>query len=134
MLLWRLFATKKDNERVLQRLMIEFEIPNAAKITVISGNTGQSIEIRDAGSIQYVTDNIYGLTYSRGEKVNSYSWSYGLTWSDENGNEVEKVTVLNEYTIIYDGRYYKGTEADYVQSLITRKEYEQKKKDILDEL
>lgn len=60
MLVWRLSATKKDNERVLQRLMIEFEIPNAAKITVISGNTGQSIEIRDAGSIQYVTDNIYG--------------------------------------------------------------------------
>lgn len=47
---------------------------------------------------------------------------------------MEKVTVLNEYTIIYDGRYYKGTEADYVQSLITREEYEQKKKDILDEL
>ena len=60
MLVWRLSATKKDNERVLQRLMIEFEIPNAAKITVISRNTGQSIEIRDAGSIQYVTDNIYG--------------------------------------------------------------------------
>ena len=34
-------------------------------------------------------------------------------WSDENGNEVEKVTVLNEYTIVYDGRYYKGMEADY---------------------
>ena len=100
---------------------------------MISGNTGQSIEIRDAGSIQYVTDNIYGLTYSRGEKVNSDGWSDGLTWSDENGNEVEKVTVLNEYTIIYDGRYYKGMEADYVRSLITREEYEQKKKDILDE-
>jgi len=90
-----------------------FEIPNAKKITVISGNTGQSIEITDADSIQYITDNIYGLTYTRGEKVNSDGWSYGLTWSDENGNEVEKVTVLNEYTIIYEGRYYKGMEADY---------------------
>ena len=90
-----------------------FEIPNAAKITVISGNTGQSIEITDADSIQYITDNIYGLTYTRGEKVNSDGWRYGLMWSDENGNEVEKVTVLNEYTISYDGRYYKGMEADY---------------------
>mgnify|MGYP003420376921 FL=1 len=80
---------------------------------MISGNTGQSIEITDADSIQYITDNIYGLTYTRGEKVNSDGWSYGLTWSDENGNEVEKVTVLNEYTIVYDGRYYKGMEADY---------------------
>ena len=89
-----------------------FEIPSAKKITVISGNTGQSIEITDADSIQYITDNINGLTYSKGEKVNSDGWSYGLAWSDGAGNEVEKVTVLNEYTIIYGGRYYKGMEAD----------------------
>lgn len=90
-----------------------FEIPDAAKITVISGNTGQSVRITDAGSIQYITDNINGLTYSRGEQVNSDGWRYGLTWSDGDGNEVEKVTVLDEYTIIYEGRYYKGMDADY---------------------
>jgi len=90
-----------------------FEIQDSAKITVINGNTGKSVDITDSDSIRYITDNINGLIYSRGEKVNSDGWSYGLTWSDENGNKVEKVTVLNEYTIIYDGRYYKGMEADY---------------------
>ena len=90
-----------------------FELPDAAKITVISGTTGQSVGITDADSIQYITDNINSLTYSKGEKVNSDGWSYGLTWSDGDGNEVEKLTVLNEYTIIYEGRYYKGMEADY---------------------
>ena len=90
-----------------------FEIPDVTKIIVISGNTGKSVGITDADSIQYITDNINGLTYSKGEKVNSDGWSYGLTWSDGDGNEVEKVTVLDEYTIIYEGRYYKGMEADH---------------------
>ena len=90
-----------------------FEIQGAAKITVTNGKTGESIVIADADSILYVTDNISGLTYSKGDNVNSDGWSYALTWSDEDGNEVEKLTILNEYTIIYDGRYYKGMEADY---------------------
>jgi len=95
-----------------------FEIQGAAKITVTNGNTGKSIGITDADSILYVTDNINGLTYSKGDKVNSDGWSYTLTWSDEDGNEVEKLTVLNEYTIIYDGRYYKGMEADHELDLV----------------
>ena len=99
-----------------------FEISDAAQITVISGNTGKSVGITDADSIQYITDNINGLTYSKGEKVNSDGWSYGLTWSDGDGNEVEKVTVLDEYTIIYEGRYYKGMDADYEIDLAFLKE------------
>ena len=99
-----------------------FEIPDAAQITVISGNTGKSVGITDADSIQYITDNINGLTYSKGEKVNSDGWSYGLTWFDGGGNEVEKVTVLDEYTIIYKGRSYKGMDADYEIDLVFLKD------------
>lgn len=91
----------------------KFEIGDAAKITVTSGNTGEQVDITDTESIRYITDNIIGLTYSGGDKVNSDGWSYVLSWFDENGNEQKKLTVLNEYTIIYDGRYYKGMEADY---------------------
>ena len=61
----------------------KFEIGDAAKIIVFSGTTGTQVEITDTENIQYITDNINGLTYSKGDKV------------------------------IFDGRYYKGMEADY---------------------
>ena len=91
----------------------KFEIGDAAKITVTSGTTGTQVEITDTENIQYITDNINGLTYSKGEKVNSDGWSYALLWYDKDGNEQKKLTVLNENTVIFDGRYYKGMEADY---------------------
>ena len=91
----------------------KFEIGDATKITVTSGNTGEQVYITDAESIRYITDNIIGLTYSKGDKVNSDGWSYAFIWYDMDGNEAEKLTVLNEDTIIYDGRYYKGMEVDY---------------------
>lgn len=91
----------------------KFEIGDAAKIIMSSGTTGTHVEITDTENIQYITDNINGLTYSKGEKVNSDGWSYALIWYDKDGNEQKKLTVLNENTVIFDGRYYKGMEADY---------------------
>lgn len=91
----------------------KFEIGDAAKIIMSSGTTGTHVEITDTENIQYITDNINGLTYSKGEKVNSDGWSYALIWYDKDGNEQKKLTVLNENTVIFDGRYYKGREADY---------------------
>ena len=91
----------------------KFEIGDAAKIIVSSGTTGTQVEITDTESIRYITDNINGLTYSKGEKVNSDGWSYALIWYDKDGNEQKKLTVLNEHTVVFDGRYYEGMEADY---------------------
>jgi len=91
----------------------KFEIGDAAKIIMSSGTTGTHVEITDTESIRYITDNINGLTYSKGEKVNSDGWSYALIWYDKDGNEQKKLTVLNEHTVIFDGRYYEGMEADY---------------------
>ena len=96
----------------------KLEIGDAAKIIVSSGTTGEQVEITDTESIQYITDNINGLTYSKGEKVNSDGWSYALTWYDKDGNEQKKLTVLNEYMVIFEGRYYKGIEADYEIDLV----------------
>ena len=91
----------------------KFEIGDATKLTVTSGNTGEKVDITDTESIKHITDNINGLTYSKGEKTNSDGWSYTMIWYDKDGNELKKLAVLNEYTVIYDGRYYKGMEADY---------------------
>ena len=56
---------------------------------------------------------LFSKLFSKGEKVNSDGWSYALIWYDKDGNEQKKLTVLNENTVIFDGRYYKGMEADY---------------------
>lgn len=91
-----------------------FEIAGAEKLTVMSGSMGESIDIISADDIQYITDNINALKYFKGEKVNSDGWSYALQWLDQNGEIIENLTLLSDgYTIIYDGYYYKGMEADY---------------------
>ncbi len=91
-----------------------FDITGAEKLTIRSGATGESIDITNTEDIKYITDNINALKYSKGEKVNSDGWSYNLQWFDENGEIIENLTLLGGgYTIIYDGYYYKGMEADY---------------------
>lgn len=91
-----------------------FEITGAEKLTVMSGATGESVDITNADDIKYITDNINALQYSKGEKIDSSGWRYALQWIDKNGEIIEKLTLMGDsYTIIYDGYYYKGMEADY---------------------
>ena len=91
-----------------------FEITGAEKLTVMSGSTGESVDITNADDIKYITDNINALKYSKGEKVNSDGWSYALQWFDQNGEIIENLTLWGDgYTIIYDGHYYKGMSVDY---------------------
>jgi len=87
-----------------------FEIPETEKLTIISGTTGESIDITDLDDIKYITERINGVEYLKESKVNGSGWSYGLSWINENGETVEKLTLQGDgYTIIYDGYYYKGT-------------------------
>lgn len=89
-----------------------FKVTDAASITVMSGSTGERIVITDAKDISYITENINAITFSRGEKVNSDGWDCFLSWRDESGNEIERLTVLDGYTVIYDGYFYRGMDAD----------------------
>ena len=91
-----------------------FEIEGAEKLIVMSGATGESIDITNADDIKYITDNINALNFSKGEKVNSDGWSYSLQWYDKNGDSIENLALLGDgYTVIYDGYYYKGMTVDY---------------------
>lgn len=91
-----------------------FDISGAEKLTVKSGSTGESMDITSAEDIEYMTDNINALEYSKGEEVNSDGWSYALQWYNANGETIEKLTLLGDgHTIIFDGYYYKGMSADY---------------------
>lgn len=52
-------------------------------------------------------------------------WTYGLTWFDHQGKPFETIFLMGDgYTILYEGRYAKGMEADqeidlaFVESLL----------------
>ena len=90
-----------------------FEIVGADKLTVLSGTTGESIEITNTDDIKFITDNINAQNYSKGGKVHSSGWSYALQWFDRDGKMIDSLTLLDGYTVIYDGYYYEGMTIDY---------------------
>ncbi len=90
----------------------KFNIEYANEIRITSGNTGNTIKITSDEDIKYITDNMNGLKFEKGGEVNSDGWNYSLNWVDENGSSAEIITIMNENTVIYDGYYYNGMEAD----------------------
>lgn len=91
-----------------------FDIGEASKIELRSGNDGTMVEITDVEDIQYITDNINSLTFSKGESSKDYSgWSYSLKWYDSENNMMEEMVVMSEYQIDYKDYFYKGMEADH---------------------
>lgn len=96
-----------------------FDIQNASKIVLRSGNNGTMAEITDPEDIQYITDSINALKFSREDKVNSDGWTYSLCWYDESGSVLEELTLMGDgCTVIYDGYYYKGMAVDYEIDLV----------------
>lgn len=95
-----------------------FNISNSNKLTIVSGSTGESITITNEDVIKHITENINALNFSKGSKVDSDGWSYALNWMNENGEVIEKITLLGDgYTIIYNGYYYRGMSIDYMIDL-----------------
>lgn len=91
-----------------------FDIGEASKIELCSGNDGTMVEITDTEDILYITDNINSLTFSKGESSKDYSgWSYSLKWYDSEDNIMEEIVVMSEYQIDYKDYFYKGMDADY---------------------
>ena len=82
------------------------DITGAEQLTILSGSTGESVDITDAEDIKAITDSVNTLEYVKGEKENGDGWSYGLRWYDGNGELIESLTLLGDGVIIYDGYYY----------------------------
>ncbi|MDO4582419.1 MAG: M56 family metallopeptidase [Bacillota bacterium] len=93
---------------------LTLRIENAGMLWLRSGTDGTTLEITDPETIAYITDNITALTYSRGSSSDEHGgWSYWLQWYDEDGELIDSITVMSEYTIDYNGFFYSGMEADY---------------------
>lgn len=90
------------------------EIGHAASLSLRSGLTGEAAEIMDAQVIAYITDNLNAITFEKGRWANEgeNGFAYSLSWYDEKQTRIASLVVMDEYTVVYDGRYYSGMEAD----------------------
>ncbi len=81
-------------------------IGKASRLELISGVTGRTVELNDAGSIKRISDNINSLEFTRSGKLNSDSWSCALKWFAADGSCMEKLTVIDSRTIVHAGSVY----------------------------
>lgn len=96
--------TNKEENVLLQNVNID----DVEKVTIKSGGTGESVDITEPEDIEYITNSINSLEYSKGEKVNGDGWSYILRWYNSDGEIAEEITLLGTDTIIFDGHYYRN--------------------------
>ena len=90
-----------------------FDIGEASKIELRSGIDGTTVEITSAEDIQYITDNINALTFSKGESSQDYNgWSYWLKWYDSQNTLMEEIVVMGADLIDYKDYFYSNTETD----------------------
>lgn len=102
-----------------------FDIGEVNKIELRSGTDGTTVEITSAEDIQYITDNINALTFSKGESSQDYNgWSYWLKWYDSENTLIEEIVVMDADLIDYKDYFYSSTETynridiDYFDTLL----------------
>ncbi len=83
-----------------------FDIGNASRLEITSGTNGESVEVTDAACIKQITDNFNALKFKDEGENDRDGWSYLISWLAEDGSCMEKITVLGDGSITYDGHYY----------------------------
>ena len=86
----------------------DVNVNSIEKVTIKSGETGESVDITDPKDIEYITNNINSFDYAKGEKVNGDGWSYMLRWYNSDGEIIKEISLLGSDTIIFDGYYYRN--------------------------
>lgn len=90
-----------------------FDIADASKIELRSGDGRPTVEITDKEDIKYITDNVNALKFSKGESSKySGGWSYALRWYDSEGNSIQGLTVMSENKINYKSYFWTSMDAD----------------------
>ena len=90
-----------------------FNIAQASKIELRSGNNGTTVEVTDEEDIKHITDNINALRFSKGSSSKySTGWRYWLKWYDSENNLIEEIVVMSEYNIDYKNYFYTSMDAD----------------------
>lgn len=89
----------------------DLDIGEAGRIELYSGTDGEMVVITDGEEMEQITGEINAMTFRREEPSADYSgWRYLLKWYDSQGQLMEKVVVLSETRIEYEGYFYEGEE------------------------
>ena len=84
-----------------------FQIGEAARMTLTSGATGETVELTDPEAIRAVTDNIESIRFHRGRsRGNSTGWSYAIRWYDAGGAVLEDMVIQSSGMINVDGWFW----------------------------
>ncbi|MCC8196730.1 MAG: hypothetical protein LIO49_08055 [Ruminococcus sp.] len=93
--------------------VVTFNIDGASKILLMSGSSGETVEITDPETIAYITDNINSMTFNRDESSRQHNdWSYSLRWYDSEDNLIEYIVIMSATRIDYDNYFYNEMDAD----------------------
>ena len=89
------------------------DLESVSYIEVMSGLTGQKIQVKDADSVQMVMDNIESLEYEKQDVAEDSEYAYRIRFYNENDDELGRVYITEEsgQQISYEGYYY-SIEAD----------------------
>lgn len=104
--------------------IMTLNVGRASRLELISGVTGRTVELNDAGSIGRISGNINSLEFARSGRLDSGSWSYALKWFAADGSCTEKLTVIDSRTIVHSGSAYTvlspngGIDLDLLQGFL----------------
>ena len=88
-------------------LVRSFQIGEAARMTLTSGATGETVELTDPEAIRAVTDNIESIRFQRcSSSGNSTGWSYAIRWYDAGGAVLEDMVIQSSGMINVDGWFW----------------------------
>ena len=87
--------------------VVSLRIGEAARVTLTSGATGETVEITAPEVIEAITGDIEALSFKRGgSSRHSSGWSYRLRWYDADGAVRKEIVILDGGSISAEGRFW----------------------------
>lgn len=101
------------------------DLESVSYIEVMSGLTGQRINVKDADNVQIVMNDIESLAYQKLGVVEENEFAYRIRFYNENDDELGRIFITEEngHRISYGGYYYLVEEelninVDYLEELL----------------
>lgn len=97
----------------------DFKIAGAQRILLMSGSSGETVEITDMDTVRQITDNMTSLTFERGlSSKTTTGWRYNLRWYDDQDREAENITIMRDNTIEYQDYFWIASNGSINMSLL----------------
>jgi hypothetical protein len=102
--------------------VVSIDPGKVSKITVFDGGTGNSIDITNRADIDYIINNLNGVTFQKGKSSFGYmGYSFRTTIYNQKGKAVKELIINASDTIRYKGFFYtakdRSIDYDYIDSL-----------------